>query len=103
VSGNCVDSTCCNGVCSGSCNACNVVGNEGSCVLVSAGSVGAPSCAPYVCSGASAVCPGSCAQSSDCSSGNFCQASACVPQKANGATCVAAVECQSQNCVDGYC
>jgi hypothetical protein len=102
-SGFCVDGYCCNGACSGSCNACNLSGNLGSCTNVSAGSAGAPSCSPYVCSGTSASCPSSCSGDSQCASGFYCSGGTCVSKKTNGTTCSAANQCQSGNCVDGYC
>jgi len=103
ASGFCVDGYCCNGTCGSSCDACNVTGNLGSCTLLPSGSSGAPTCSPYLCSGSSASCPGTCFTSADCATGFYCNGTQCVAKKANGATCAGAVECSSNFCVDGYC
>ena len=102
-SGNCVDGVCCNSACGGSCDACNVTGSVGTCAAVATGSAGSPSCSPYVCDGSSTSCATACTADSQCASGNFCSAGACVPTKANGAVCSAANQCGSGNCVDGVC
>ena len=59
------------------------------------------SCNPYVC-GATA-CLGACLGDAQCVAGDWCNATVCQPRKTNGATCSAANECTSGNCVDGYC
>src|SRR5262249_30208599 len=37
ASGNCVDGVCCNSACSGTCQACNIVGNVGACTNTPSG------------------------------------------------------------------
>lgn len=58
-------------------------------------------CAPYVC-GATG-CPGSCTDSTQCTTGYYCSGGLCVAQKTQGETCSTADECAKGNCVDGYC
>jgi len=60
------------------------------------------SCGNYVCGATS--CKTSCASNADCSTGNVCSSAGhCVPPQANGATCTAAGQCASGDCVDGVC
>jgi hypothetical protein len=65
------------------------------------------SCGNYNCSGSS--CLISCTADTDCSSTNlYCTGSSgspgsCTGKSSNGTACTAAHECQSNNCVDGYC
>jgi hypothetical protein len=103
MSGNCVDSYCCDTACGEACDACNLSGNQGTCTLRSDGVAGSPSCAPYLCDGSQAACPSGCSGDADCTGGNFCNGVACEPLKANGANCAANNECSSTRCVDGYC
>jgi hypothetical protein len=66
--------------------------------------LGAPAaCGAYVCKAGS--CPGSCSTNADCTTGNTCAGMACGPpmKKANGASCLAAADCISNNCVDRTC
>ncbi len=64
-------------------------------------------CAPYVC--VATGCPTNCNTNgdADCSAGNFCDTSqnpkVCVSKKANGGTCNSSGQCQTGNCVDGFC
>jgi hypothetical protein len=59
-------------------------------------------CAPYVC-GASA-CNTTCTDDAGCVSSHYCSAgSSCDPDEPNGAACNRAAQCQSGNCVDGFC
>jgi hypothetical protein len=62
-------------------------------------------CAPYSCNAAGTACLGSCGSISDCTSGDYCNTTTmqCSPKKALGVPCGNAVECQSDNCVDGVC
>jgi hypothetical protein len=62
TSGHCVDGVCCESACDQSCVACNVGGQEGSCVTVTAPR---PGNRP-VCAGAGTICGGSCTGSPDC-------------------------------------
>jgi len=104
VSDNCIDGYCCNSGCTNACDACNLSGSEGTCSVLLDGTLGSPSCAPYVCDGAIATCPNSCVIHADCSSGNYCNAlNQCVPQKGDGSTCMVGGECESGHCVDGFC
>lgn len=103
-SGHCADGYCCDTACAGSCDRCNAMGNLGTCTLLPDGMQGSPSCSPYLCDGASATCPMSCASSADCVSSHYCNGmSQCVPKKTTGSTCGGGAECQSGFCADGYC
>ena len=115
LSGFCADGYCCNTACGGACDTCAAVKGaaaNGKCTVLAAGAVGEPSCAPAVCSGASAVCPGGCSKDADCSSTSYCAIDGkCKSKKALGATCAPASDCfggacgmcASGNCVDGVC
>jgi MYXO-CTERM domain-containing protein len=104
TSGNCIDGFCCNTTCGGSCDACNLSGHEGTCTLVSAGGAGSPSCGAYVCTGASAACPSTCASDAGCASGFYCAGTTCTPRKALGQPCTAANQCSSSICSpEGVC
>jgi hypothetical protein len=54
------------------------------------------SCAPYVCGGIG--CKTSCGGDVDCTDGNFCLATNCVPKRAAGELCVSANQCASDFC-----
>jgi len=61
------------------------------------------SCAPYVCADTTA-CANSCASDAGCVASSYCAADhTCLPDQAKGATCTAASQCTSGNCVDGFC
>jgi hypothetical protein len=76
----CVDGFCCAGSCSGTCEACNIAGSEGTCSYIPADSDPDDECpGALTCDGA-----GSC-------SGQ------------NGESCSSPSECISGWCVDGYC
>jgi hypothetical protein len=79
-SNNCVDGYCCNSPCSGTCQACSVAGNLGSCTPVPNGMVD----------------PGTCAGTSTCNGSGVCLSG-------NGAACTSGATCSSTNCVDGFC
>jgi hypothetical protein len=104
-SGFCADGVCCDSACTDACDTCGLSGFEGSCLLLVSGSSGSPSCTPYVCDGAMAPCPMSCAADAGCVSGRYCDGgtSSCLLKKSNGSTCGGVNECQSGNCADGYC
>jgi hypothetical protein len=72
--------------------------NNGACV---AGAT--RTCAPYVCNAAGTDCTASCSTSSQCLPPNTCSATGSCGTKGNGATCSAANECTSGNCVEGFC
>src|SRR5262249_27549098 len=101
-SGFCADGSCGNKACTGSCDVCaQVLGAvaNGTCTNVTG--VGSPSCAPYLCSGMSPSCAGSCANDAGCAAGNYCSGSQCVPKAGLGSACTVAGQCQSGFCVDG--
>jgi len=79
LSGNCVDGVCCDTTCTGTCKACNVSGNAGTCSNVATGSTD-----PLT-----------------CTAPNACDNGAC--KKDDGATCVAPGDCIHNNCIDGVC
>jgi uncharacterized protein (TIGR03382 family) len=104
ASESCVDGVCCDTACAGACDACNLPGQAGTCGLVASGSAGAPSCSPYLCNGAQATCPSTCASDAACAALHYCtSASACVPQLNNGQACSTQNQCLSGFCVDGVC
>jgi hypothetical protein len=100
-SGFCVDGVCCEAACAGSCDSCSIT--PGKCLPAPAGSVGAPSCATYVCNGTAADCPASCAGDQTCATSAHCAGNACVADLANGQPCTSGAECVSGYCVDGVC
>ena len=103
----CVDGYCCDGACTGACQACNVAGLEGKCSSVPSGPphasrtcggcagqnfVGPGTCSSGVCASTPApvVCPGgflcgtnvcksSCASDTDCAQSYFCASGTCHP------------------------
>jgi hypothetical protein len=99
----CIDGVCCNSACGGACDQCDLTGAVGTCSPRPIASTGSPSCAPYLCSGASASCPTSCTLDTQCAPGNWCHNGSCVPTLANGAGCPRATACTSTICVDGVC
>jgi len=99
--GKCVGNVCCNTDCAGACDSCAT----GTCTVSPVGSVGAPSCSPFVCSG-TANCPTSCTSDTQCQADSFCDLGSgkCLPDLAVGTACVRATQCKNnQNCVDGFC
>lgn len=104
--GFCADGVCCDGACAGSCDVCKKslgATKEGACTPRVKGSVGAPSCTPFVCDGSLGTCPKFCAIDADCSAGNFCGGNVCQPKKSNGGVCALTNECSSGLCVDKVC
>src|SRR5207245_321990 len=102
LSGFCVAGICCNSACTG-CQACNLSGSVGTCVVAPRGSAGNPACTPYVCNGTSVVCPATCGSATDCVTGAVCISSQCVASRADGAVCSSGCDCGSGNCADGVC
>jgi hypothetical protein len=107
TSGHCADGVCCNTACAGGCDVCaQKVGApiDGACTVLGAGATGDPSCTPYVCDGAGALCPQSCGDDKGCVATHYCDASgACTPKLDDGAGCPKASACKSGHCVDGVC
>lgn len=106
LSSNCVDGFCCNSLCAGACDACDVSGSEGTCTNVAKGTQGSPSCSgSLLCDGSSASCPADCnGDDSLCETGFYCTGSnTCASKQGNGATCSRGGECSSNNCIDGRC
>lgn len=65
---------------------------------------GQTNCSPYMCDGAGFACRTSCTLDSHCISTHWCNGSGvCEQKKSNGILCNGDEECQSGNCVDGYC
>ena len=95
-SGSCVHNHCC--------EACDVPGNLGTCSPATTGSSGSPECTPYTCNGTLTTCPAMCSSHAECAGGFYCNGSdACVALRSNGQTCTSAMQCQSGECIDGYC
>ncbi len=106
----CADGFCCGSACPGDCNRCDLTGTTGTCTTAPAGNGGksdttgvTPSCGGYLCNGANATCPISCATDGNCAAGYYCSGTTCVASLANGAACARAAMCSSGNCVDGAC
>jgi hypothetical protein len=97
--GNCADNYCCESACAGPCDVCNAT--PGKCTLATG--AGTPTCEPYVCKGATAMCPTTCKDNTDCSASSFCQNGKCAGKEPNGTDCTADTDCNSGHCVDGVC
>ncbi|HVE83279.1 MAG TPA: hypothetical protein VND93_10550 [Myxococcales bacterium] len=98
----CSGGVCCSRRCDGACQACDR-GPPGQCDPLPAGSAGSPSCAPYFCDGTRPFCPNGCAGDPDCGPGTYCDAGACTPLGALGASCSRGGTCDSGLCVDARC
>ncbi|MDI1433526.1 hypothetical protein [Polyangium sorediatum] len=83
VSNFCVDGRCCESSCTTTCQACNVMANEGKCVNI-------PSGQPDV------------SASMTCTNGSVCNGSGGC-KGSNGTNCNGASDCLSNFCVDGVC
>ncbi|MBI5482183.1 MAG: hypothetical protein HY906_25230 [Deltaproteobacteria bacterium] len=104
ISNICKDDVCCDSACAGTCQGCNLTGRLGQCNYLAPGSGGRPpGCGTYVCSGLSASCPTSCTTDAACSTGNYCNGSACVPRLATGTVCTTSNQCVTGFCTDGRC
>jgi hypothetical protein len=102
-SGFCADGVCCDAACDAACDACDAAGQLGHCTVEDDSSPGDPSCAPYLCDGASDSCPNSCAGPENCTSEAECVGGECVGAKELGDACVNGPECGSGFCVDEIC
>lgn len=101
---NCVDGVCCDKSCSGQCDTCNQPGSVGTCVFRDAGAGGNPTCSPYACTGATALCPTRCTTNTDCGLNFRCaDAGMCRPSLGVGAACAVNSDCGQRGCVDGVC
>ena len=90
----CTDGVCCDGPCSGQCEACNVTGTEGACVPVSGAPVpprgacekeGTSACSQRACNGAfRTACAGYVGASQTCSAGSCSDGVAVTPGVCNG-------------------
>jgi hypothetical protein len=60
------------------------------------------SCGPFKCNSTNTGCITTCANSNDCVAPNACNGGSCGP-KPNGGMCSSGTECQSNNCIDGFC
>jgi hypothetical protein len=116
ANGICVDAYCCDTGCGGACDRCNLAGNVGTCSPAPLGDPGQPACSPAVCDGASGLCPGvsACTSDANCVSGYYCAANGqCTSQKIQAAACdtSAGADCKSAGCAvcatgfcaDGFC
>lgn len=103
ASGLCVGGVCCNEHCAGSCESCSIAGSMGSCSLLPAGHPGEPSCAPYACNGQVSGCASSCATSSECQEGFWCDGQQCNALLSVGSPCTDTPQCSSGFCSDGVC
>ncbi|MBM4380886.1 MAG: hypothetical protein FJ086_16530, partial [Deltaproteobacteria bacterium] len=89
TSGHCVDGVCCNTACGGQCAACNLSGQEGTCVAV----VGAPRGGRPACDGPGSACAGSCDGTDPAACAYPGAAQAC-----RGASCSAGVATLAAHC-----
>jgi hypothetical protein len=103
LSGNCADGLCCDNVCNGPCQACNLAPSKGICSPVAAGTV----CAASSCSGSSAEAPArTCDANGTCgappatrSCGAYrCFDGACLTSCFNSFNCATPATCASGTC-----
>jgi outer membrane protein OmpA-like peptidoglycan-associated protein len=69
-----------------------------------AGSCPAPqtqACAPYACG--PTACVSTCANDSQCVSGDWCSSGTCLPRLSDGGACTDGTQCTSGSCTDGVC
>lgn len=105
-SGYCTDGVCCGTRCLGTCQACNLPGNTGSCTLFPAGTPAVAECPVDACHPGTCNGTGGCAVALDatpCATGAVCQAGACVDLNectSGSATCDANATCT--NTAPGY-
>ncbi len=63
---------------------------------------GVSACEPYVCED-EADCRESCTNDSHCHEDYYCDANACIPREVNGFECDRDRQCNTDECVDGFC
>ncbi|MBM4378171.1 MAG: S8 family serine peptidase [Deltaproteobacteria bacterium] len=76
-SGFCVDGVCCSTACTGTCSACNLAGNAGTCTPLSSRTDPASDCGATFCGGAGA-CLAACGSDADCKAGFVCSGTSCA-------------------------
>ena len=91
TNGNCVDGICCNNGCTGTCQACNVAGNLGTCTNVPSGGTDSTCAAPGVCDTGACV---ACVTNAQCTT----PTPACNTATHTCVECVVANECASSVC-----
>jgi hypothetical protein len=64
---------------------------------------GSASCGAYECNAGGTACRTTCTDENDCTAGNYCEGTSCVPVKGPGDACVDGVECASTFCTEGVC
>jgi hypothetical protein len=85
LSGHCLASVCCESICDGACEACNLPGEAGQCRPRPAGSHGSPACPGAVqCTGTSGAC--GCRGDADCFAGQTCVGGLCRAPAADPGT-----------------
>jgi len=97
----CADGYCCDKACDGACDEC--AAEPGTCHLMKKGTEGAPSCAPYACTGASSACDTECVTKDDCAPGGWCEGGECFANREIGKDCGKDEACKSGHCADGVC
>lgn len=103
LSGHCADGYCCSSNCGNACDACNVLGLEGTCTPLTAGSTPSPSCGLYVCGGLSVGCPAQCQDDDGCTQDAWCNQGVCEQKRPPGGSCSRARQCTLGFCSDGFC
>ncbi|MDY0000802.1 MAG: MopE-related protein [Polyangia bacterium] len=64
---------------------------------------GSAPCSPYVCNTTGTACRTDCSLDTHCVTGYYCSGGSCLLKQTDGQSCTAGGQCQSGNCVDGYC
>lgn len=99
----CSDGVCCNVLCAGVCEACDLVGSEGTCTNIPAGQDPDNECPGAAACDGNGAC--GCASSGDCASGEICCGGVCVDGQSDSSNCGACgVLCASgESCCNGIC
>ena len=72
---------------------------SGFCAL---GGLSAPCAGGYACADGT-TCKSTCTAQTDCQLGYYCQNDTCQPERGDGDTCNASIQCESEYCSNGYC